>query len=65
MVTTKRAGGHAGGAFRGVWGAEPPGKTQCARQSAIRQSVIRQSALRLDHYRLVCIRPDDLAWHVS
>eukprot|EP00969_Alexandrium_andersonii_P018250 797995-Alexandrium_andersonii.AAC.1 len=35
MVTTIRAGGHAGGAFRGGLGG-PPGKAQRAQNSAIR-----------------------------
>eukprot|EP00969_Alexandrium_andersonii_P084341 3720803-Alexandrium_andersonii.AAC.1 len=33
MVTTKQAGGRAGGAFRGgPRGGAPPGKTQCEQQ---------------------------------
>eukprot|EP00969_Alexandrium_andersonii_P230899 10197028-Alexandrium_andersonii.AAC.1 len=59
MLTTKQAGGRAGGAFRGGPGGRSPPPGEDAMCAAIRNPPIRTPAIRspADHYRLACIRP--------
>eukprot|EP00969_Alexandrium_andersonii_P095210 4205448-Alexandrium_andersonii.AAC.1 len=55
MVTTKQAGGRAGGAFRGGpgGGRSPPAKPQCEQRYAMWATTCNPA----NHHRSSCIRP--------